>query len=78
MAKSDAEEIKAGIKKLTLDQRKKLMGEAPAAEAAGKLLTDEQVQAELIEKAYGHNSGSGDLSFDDWVQMKIPSLDKTT
>jgi hypothetical protein len=32
------------------------------------------VQAELIEKAY--NTGSKDLSFEDWVQMKLPTVDK--
>jgi hypothetical protein len=74
MAKSSAEEIRAGIAKLTAAQKNKLMGEAPASKAAGKLLTNDQVQAELIEKAY--NAGPEALSFDDWVSMKLPTLDK--
>ena len=76
MAKSDTNEINDRIKELTPDQRIKLIGEAPAAEAAGKLLTDEQVQAELIKKAYCVHSEADALSFDEWVQMKIPSLDE--
>jgi len=75
MTKSDTNEIKDRIKKLTPDQRKKLMGEAPSAEAVCKLLTDEQLQAELIGKAYRYHPVADALSFDDWVQMKIPSLD---
>lgn len=76
MTKSNAEEIKAGIEQLTPDQRKELMGEAPGDKAKGKLLTDEQVQAQLIEEAYCSDSASNSLSFDDWVQMKDPTLDK--
>lgn len=74
MAKSSAEQIKTGVTKLTADQRKKLLGETPASKARGKPLTDEQVQAEMIEEAY--STGSKDLSFDDWVQMKLPTVDK--
>jgi hypothetical protein len=73
IAKSSAEEIRAAIAKLTAEQQNKLMGEAPASEAAGKLLTDEQVKVELIEKAY--NAGPDGLSFDEWVRMKQPTLD---
>lgn len=45
-----------------------------ASEGAGKDLTDESVQTQLIETAY--NTHPEELSFDDWVKMKLPTLDK--
>ncbi len=74
MAKSGKDEIKAGIANLSPNQQNKLMGDAPANEAAGKNLTDKDVKADLIENAY--DADESDLPFDEWVQMKLPELDK--
>jgi hypothetical protein len=75
MMRTSAEGVKAAIAKLTPEQRNKLLVEAPASEQAGRILTDEQVPEDLIQKAY--NAGSDSLSFDDWVSMKLPVLDKS-
>jgi hypothetical protein len=74
MATSSTQEVRAGIAKLTAEQKKKLAIESAATEWTGKCLSDENLQAELIEKHY--NALSVSMSFDDWVQMKFPTLDK--